>query len=105
MAQQHQTPAIDEAVYAREGEAPALDDEQTAELRRAVAAWREGPVAESCARVPLRTSRFTTWSGIELPDVLTPADVNLDYARDLGLPGEYPFTRGVQPTMYRGKLW
>jgi len=40
-----------------------------------------------------------------VPDVLTPADVPIDYLRDLGMPGEYPFTRGVQPTMYRGKLW
>ena len=40
-----------------------------------------------------------------MPDLKTPADVPIDYLRDLGLPGEYPFTRGVQPTMYRGSLW
>jgi methylmalonyl-CoA mutase N-terminal domain/subunit len=40
-----------------------------------------------------------------VPDVLTPADVPIDYSKDLGLPGAYPFTRGVQPTMYRGRLW
>jgi methylmalonyl-CoA mutase N-terminal domain/subunit len=48
---------------------------------------------------------FTTWSGIEVPDVATPADKRVRYTAELGLPGEYPFTRGVQPTMYRGKLW
>ena len=52
-----------------------------------------------------RRPSFTTWSGVELPDVLTPADVPVPYARDLGMPGEYPFTRGIHPTMYRGRLW
>lgn len=46
-----------------------------------------------------------TTSGIEVRPVYTPADVDLDYARDLGAPGEFPFTRGVYPTMYRGRLW
>ena len=40
-----------------------------------------------------------------MPAVLTPADVPVDYLRDLGMPGQYPFTRGVQPTMYRSRLW
>ncbi|HEX3596747.1 MAG TPA: methylmalonyl-CoA mutase family protein, partial [Polyangiaceae bacterium] len=70
-----------------------------------VAAWRRGAVAASLGRVPARLPRFQTWSGVEVPDLLTPADTESDYLRDLGLPGEYPFTRGVQPTMYRGKLW
>jgi len=42
---------------------------------------------------------------MEVPEFLTPSDVPFDYSRDLGLPGQFPFTRGVQPTMYRGKLW
>ena len=44
-------------------------------------------------------------SGIPIPVVMRPDDVHTDYARDLGDPGQYPFTRGVQPTMYRGRLW
>ncbi|HUF18647.1 MAG TPA: methylmalonyl-CoA mutase family protein [Thermoanaerobaculia bacterium] len=49
---------------------------------------------------------FTTVSGMSVNPLATPIDVrNLDYDRDLGLPGEYPFTRGVHPTGYRGKLW
>lgn len=40
-----------------------------------------------------------------MPELVTPADVDLDYRRDIGFPGQYPFTRGVQSTMYRGKLW
>src|SRR5687768_10255032 len=91
--------------YSSEGETPDFDDSQLAELRRRVQEFREGTLANSYARLPPRQRRFTTWSGIELPDVATPADVPLDYLRDLGLPGEYPFTRGVQPSMYRGRLW
>ncbi len=44
-------------------------------------------------------------SGIPIPTVVRPGDVHTDYARDLGDPGQFPFTRGVQPTMYRGRLW
>ena len=44
-------------------------------------------------------------SGLPLDPVYTPETTPIDYGRDLGLPGEYPFTRGVYPTMYRGRLW
>ena len=49
--------------------------------------------------------RFATSSDIELKPFYTPEDVSLYYDQDLGRPGEYPYTRGVQPTMYRGRLW
>ena len=52
-----------------------------------------------------RKPRFATSSDIELPPYLTPDDVSIDYETDLGTPGEFPYTRGVQPTMYRGRLW
>jgi len=53
-----------------------------------------------------RQGEFRTSSGIVLERLYTPEDIeNLDYERDLGYPGEYPFTRGVQPTMYRGRFW
>jgi methylmalonyl-CoA mutase N-terminal domain/subunit len=87
--------------YASGGEEPA----DLAAIRAATKAWREGAVKKSVAKLPERKSSFVTWSGLEVPDVLTPADVKVDYMRDLGLPGEYPFTRGVQPTMYRSRLW
>jgi methylmalonyl-CoA mutase, N-terminal domain len=49
---------------------------------------------------------FRNLSGIEIKELYCPEDVsNLDYARDLGNPGEFPFTRGIHPTMYRGRLW
>ncbi len=88
-----------------DGEALGLDAEGLKALRRDVAAWRQGPVAAAEAKVPPRASRLTTWSGLEVPDLVTPAEQPIDHQRDLGLPGLYPFTRGVQPTMYRGRLW
>ena len=87
------------------GEGLGLDDAGLSALRTAIAAWRVGPVAQAEKRIPPRAKTFTTWSGIEVPDVATPADKRVRYTAELGLPGEYPFTRGVQPTMYRGKLW
>jgi len=53
-----------------------------------------------------RRERFATTSGIEIKRLYDPGDVaGFNYMNDLGFPGEYPFTRGVQPTMYRGRLW
>ncbi len=53
-----------------------------------------------------RRERFATTSGIEIKRLYDPNDLaGFDYLNDLGFPGEYPFTRGVQPTMYRGRLW
>src|SRR5690348_14043778 len=48
---------------------------------------------------------FSTISGLENEPLYTPERVELDYDRDLGYPGAYPFTRGVYPSMYRGRLW
>ena len=53
-----------------------------------------------------RRERFETSSGIELPSDFNPSNTNaIDYDRDLGAPGEFPFTRGIYPNMYRGRLW
>ncbi len=87
------------------GESLGLDAGALAALRDDIKAWREGPLTQSLQRVPQRTPQLTTWSGIEVPDVLTPAEAPVDYRSELGLPGLYPFTRGVQPTMYRSRLW
>src|SRR5256885_3299157 len=48
---------------------------------------------------------FSTISGVENEPLYSPENVELDYERDLGWPGAYPFTRGVYPSMYRGRLW
>lgn len=67
--------------------------------------WEEKLAAQRQKR-PERQSEFVTDSGITLHTVYTPDDIAAtDYARDLALPGDYPFTRGVQPNMYRGRLW
>jgi len=87
--------------YVSDGESPVNLDV----IRHAVAAWRAGTLAQSVAKMSPRQARFSTWSDVEVPDVLTPAEVSIDYLRDLGMPGEYPFARGVQPTMYRSRLW
>jgi methylmalonyl-CoA mutase N-terminal domain/subunit len=68
--------------------------------------WRATVRARALGSAAERRPRFETSSGIEIRDLYTPADLEgLDEARDLGRPGEYPFTRGVQPTMYRSRFW
>ena len=68
--------------------------------------WRAEERARALKGAPERRERFETSSGLEIRDLYTPADVaGLDEDRDLGRPGEYPFTRGVQPTMYRSRFW
>ena len=68
--------------------------------------WRATTRAKAVARSPERQERFLTTSGFAVRDLYTQADVaGLDENEDLGRPGEYPYTRGVQPTMYRGRLW
>ena len=68
--------------------------------------WRQTTRARALKAAPERRERFETSSGIEIADLYTAADLaGLDAATDLGLPGEYPFTRGVQPTMYRSRFW
>jgi len=68
--------------------------------------WAEGPLRESLARLPERSPKFETDSGIPVERLYTPLDVGtIDYPEDLGFPGAYPFTRGVQPTLYRSRFW
>lgn len=71
-----------------------------------VAAWRESRLAPDLARVPPRRESFKTLSGTAVEDIYTPASIDaLDPGRDISLPGEYPFTRGVHASMYRGRPW
>ena len=65
--------------------------------------WEETTLQQVLNKSPERKDEFDTPSGIELPRVALPQD--FDYMEKLGFPGEYPFTRGVQPTMYRGRFW
>jgi len=75
------------------------------QLSSAERAWLQGEVARSTARAPARRTEFLTDSGIPVPTVVTPAERAREDQAELGLPGRFPYTRGVQPTMYRGRLW
>jgi len=78
-----------------------LDD-----LRRGYERWEETGLQQSLARMPERQERFITTSSEPVNRLYTPLDIaELDYLRDLGLPGEYPFTRGVHPSLYRSRPW
>ncbi|MFB3885317.1 MAG: methylmalonyl-CoA mutase [Thermodesulfobacteriota bacterium] len=68
--------------------------------------WEKTTLPKALSKAPERESNFQTTSHIEIKKLYTPLDMeDIDYCRDLGFPGEFPFTRGVQPTMYRGRLW
>jgi methylmalonyl-CoA mutase, N-terminal domain len=67
--------------------------------------WEEETLEPALKRNPERKPNFKTSSGIPVPRLLPPPETDADYAEKLGFPGVYPFTRGVQPSMYRGRLW
>ena len=76
------------------------------DIKKARQIWEEQLLKRTLARAPERRPRFETTSGIEVQRLYTPEDrASEDYATNVGFPGQYPFTRGVQPTMYRGRLW
>ena len=66
--------------------------------------WEKQTYKPLVSRYPERKGTFETSSGIPLPPVMLPPETQ-NYLESLGFPGEYPYTRGVQPTMYRGRLW
>jgi methylmalonyl-CoA mutase, N-terminal domain len=67
--------------------------------------WERENLRPTLNRLSERKPQFQTTSGIPLPPVLPPANPDPDYMDQLGFPGEHPFTRGVQPSMYRGRFW
>ncbi len=68
--------------------------------------WKEQVLKPALEKSPEREATFTTLSGVPIERLYSPADLaDFNYARDLGDPGEYPFTRGIHRTMYRGKIW
>jgi methylmalonyl-CoA mutase N-terminal domain/subunit len=87
------------------GEGNVFDPKRIQEVAQQQRAWNER-VEKNLQRNPERKEDFQTTSGIPLKRVFTPGDVaDLNYGQDLGFPGEYPYTRGVQPTLYRGRFW
>ncbi|WP_017342813.1 methylmalonyl-CoA mutase [Halorubrum sp. T3] len=82
------------------------DDEELSEIREAKASWEAETLDPTLDRHGERNERFATVSNREVDRIYTPEDVaDLDYDEDLGFPGEAPYTRGVYPTMYRGRTW
>src|SRR5262245_59171689 len=80
--------------------------EESDHLSRAKACWEEETLRPTLERLPERKPVFNNTSGITLQRLYTPADSGaLDYVSDLGFPGEFPYTRGVHASMYRGRLW
>lgn len=83
-----------------------VDRQELEEIKQARDKWEETTLQRTLARSPERAEEFQTISGEVIDRVYTPLDVaDMEYARDLGLPGEYPYTRGIHPTMHRGRLW
>ncbi len=81
-------------------------DDLIKRLDKEVERWRRETLPKSTRRFPEREERFTTLSGIEVKHFYTPADLRrFNYFEKLGLPGEYPYTRGIHATMYRGRIW
>src|SRR4051812_17937982 len=78
-------------------------------LQKALGEWRSQDLARAQQKAPLRRPEFHTDSGIPIPDLMipdAPGEAEAEkYERDLGFPGRFPYTRGPQPTMYRGRLW
>lgn len=75
------------------------------DLEEAKEGWEENTIKPVLSRFPERQEKFETTSGINVDRLYLPEDADPDYEQKLGFPGQYPFTRGVQPTMYRGRYW
>jgi len=87
------------------GKEDMIDEKKIGEIREGYRKWSD-ELEPKLAKRPERKDDFINTSGIPVKRVYTPLDVaDFDYMKELGLPGEYPFTRGVQPTMYRGRFW
>lgn len=83
-----------------------FDKKKMQDIKEGKKQWTENSVDKAISRFPERKEEFTTGSNLKVDRLYTPADVeDFDYEEKLGYPGEYPYTRGVQPTMYRGRLW
>jgi methylmalonyl-CoA mutase N-terminal domain/subunit len=82
------------------------DRKKLDDLKSSIEKWEETSLQKALTQMPERREEFVTTSSESINRLYSPLDVaELDYAADLGLPGEYPFTRGVHPTLHRSKLW
>src|SRR4030067_2422674 len=75
-------------------------------IREEFERWEKTTLQKVISKAKEREPSFKTTSDIEIERLYTPIDlVSMNYCDDLGFPGDFPFTRGVQPTMYRGRFW
>ena len=82
------------------------DHEKLAQIKERREQWEETTLQRTLARSPERRREFLTTSSEPINRLYTPLDVaDLDYNQHLGFPGDYPYTRGIHSTMYRGKTW
>jgi methylmalonyl-CoA mutase N-terminal domain/subunit len=83
-----------------------FDEDRIRGIKKERDRWEKTTLPNWIKQSPERKGEFKNHSGMAIKRVYTPEDIGtLDYKRDLGFPGEYPFTRGVHATMYRGRLW
>ncbi|MBN1484297.1 MAG: methylmalonyl-CoA mutase, partial [Chloroflexia bacterium] len=83
-----------------------FDAQELERIRQAREEWEQEVLRPHLERAPERRERFITTSSAEVERLYGPEDVaGQDFLRDINLPGVYPFTRGVHPTMHRGRLW
>ena len=76
------------------------------DIKKRIEEWEAGPVAKTLSKNPERKDPFVSTSGNEFKRAFTELDLDQETLfEETGLPGQYPFTRGVQPTMYRGRFW
>src|SRR3954471_25039181 len=89
-----------------EAQLPLFSSEALKQVETEKAAWRREMHDPLVAKKAPWKKDFTTVSGMEVNPLATPVDVaGLDFERDLAFPGQFPYTRGIHPTGYRGKLW
>ncbi|WXG47086.1 MAG: methylmalonyl-CoA mutase family protein [Candidatus Atabeyarchaeum deiterrae] len=83
-----------------------FDKKKANGIKEAQKKWEDTTVSKTIQKTPERRKEFFSASSIPVKRLYTPSDIEkIDYMRDLGFPGEFPATRGVQPTMYRGRFW
>ena len=82
-----------------------FNNQDIAEIKRAKMKWEAEKVRNDLKNVPETQEKFTNTSGIKINRLYTPADITATYLNDIGFPGEYPYTRGVQSTGYRARPW
>ncbi|MCH8877112.1 MAG: methylmalonyl-CoA mutase family protein [Chloroflexi bacterium] len=83
-----------------------FDEGELEEIREALEKWEETTLQQATAEMPERREQFISTSSDPIERLFTPLDIaEMDYVRDLGMPGQFPYTRGIHPTMYRARPW